>query len=234
VHEFDRDGDTLAFILGSWSEQEYRLWGAYDVDLETGLGYHKTVHLELVASGDIEVAKVAKERPTEDKTPATAEGKSRKPDSSLQDQYAGDEAESHNPIHQASQATENVQFQRPQSPRAQHDTTSGEPTSKANLTNANDRGSISAPPSSAATPSAALYLPYSNPFLCEAYDDAEAHVIDLRDSSGNLVMDFNEQLADHLKRLKTAADNDDEDIFGMMWRAVNRDLAKAGLDCLPV
>ena len=58
-------------------------------------------------------------------------------------------------------------------------------------------------------------------------------MVDLRDGNGDLVMDHNDQLADHLKRLKTAADKDDEDKFGMMWRSIDRDLAKAGLERLP-
>jgi len=63
VHEFDRHGKALAFILGSWSEQEYRLWGAYDVELENRVGYHKLVHLEEVTPDDAEGVDVAKDSP---------------------------------------------------------------------------------------------------------------------------------------------------------------------------
>lgn len=237
MHEFDRHGKAFAFILGSWSEQEYRLWGAYDVKRENGVGYHKLVHLEEVIPDDAEGVDVAKESPVTGKPPATTYGTPQNSYQPLQSQQAVDGSGSHCSTHQRSQASGTSRSQGPEQRDLQHDTESSKSTSAAISTNSNGRSDISTPAHGSApskvTPCGAETL-QARISLSDAYENAEAHVIDLQDSSGDLVMDSNQQLANHLKRLKMAADKDSEDMFGMMWRAVNRDLVKAGLDRLPL
>jgi hypothetical protein len=237
VHEFNYHGKTFAFILGSWSEQEYRLWGAYDVELENGVGYLETVHLEEVISNEARGVDVAKESPVIGKASATTNWTPQKSYQPLQSQHAVDGSVSYRLTHQRSQAIGKARSQWPEHRGLQHDAASSKSKSTAITTNTNGHSDASAPvhrsTPSRVTRSAAETLQNSTSSLPEAYENAEAHVVDLQDSSGDLVMDTNEQLANHLKRLKTAADKDNEDMFGMMWRAVNRDLAKAGLDRLP-
>jgi hypothetical protein len=238
VHEFDRHGKAFAFILGSWSEQEYRLWGAYDVELENGVGYHKLVHLEEVTPDDAEGVDVAKESPVTGNAHATTYGTSQNSYQPLQSQDAVDGSKSHRLTHQRSQASGTSRSQWPEQRSLQHDIESSKSASAAISTNTNRRSDTNTPAQrstlSRLIPSAAETLQARISSLSEAYENAEAHVVDLQDSSGDLVMDSNEQLANHLKRLKMAADKDNEDMFGMMWRALNRDLTTAGLDRLPV
>jgi hypothetical protein len=237
VHEFDRHGKALAFILGSWSEQEYRLWGAYDVELENRVGYHKLVHLEEVTPDDAEGVDVAKDSPVTEEAPATTHGAPEKLYQPLQSQHALNGSGSHRSTHQRSQALGTSRFQWPEQRGLQHDTESSKPTSAAISTNANCHSDINTPVHRATpfgvAPSAADTLQNSTSSLSEACENAEAHVVDLQDSNGNLIMESNEQLGNHLKRLKMAADKGNKDMFGMMWRAVNRDLTKAELELLP-
>lgn len=237
MHEFDRHGKAFAFILGSWSEQEYRLWGAYDVELENGVGYHKLVHLEEVIPDIAEGIDVAKESPVTANAPATTYGTLQRSYRPLLSQHAVDGTGSHRSTHQRSQASGTSRFQGPEQRDLQHDTESSKSTSAAISKNANGHSDISTPAHgstpSKVTPCCGETL-QARISLHAAYENAEAHVVDLQDNSGDIVMDSNEQLANHLKRLKMAADKDNEDMFEMMWRAVNRDLVKAGLDRLPV
>lgn len=241
MHEFDLGGKTLAFILGSWSEQEYRLWGVYDVNLENGVGYHKTVHLEKVIPGAGAAVDVAKEHTPANEAPAATLGTSRDSYGPLRSRDADDNERSRSPTHQGSDAPGIATSPRSDSRGPRHDTTRGSSTSDVHRTSANGgisslneiRKSACRSTPSRVTPSAATHH-HSTSSLSAAYEDVEAHVVDLQDGSGDLVIDYNKQLANHLRRLKTAADTDDENTFGMMWRAVNRDLIKAGLERLPV
>lgn len=231
MHEFNRDGKAFAFILGSWSEKEYRLWGVYEVDLKNGVGYDKTIRLEEVISDDGGAIDFAKDCSTKGKAPVVS-------DETSQDSDKGrDDDGSQSLTLRGLQALDNSHSQRTESQNPQHETARSEPTIEANLVNAIAQNDISSPidkPSPPRVPpSATETLRSGSTSLFEAYDDAEAHVVDLRDSSDRLIIDSDKQLGGHLDRLKVVADNHNKDKFRMMWRAVNRDLAKAGLDCLP-
>jgi hypothetical protein len=69
--------------------------------------------------------------------------------------------------------------------------------------------------------------------LRKAYDDIEAHLADQGDRTGHSALDTNDGLSTHLIWLEDAAIKNNERLFQIMRKRVNRDLKDAGLTELP-
>jgi hypothetical protein len=65
--------------------------------------------------------------------------------------------------------------------------------------------------------------------LQKTRDHAEEYLADLKDSSNFHVIRTNKVLKEHLTSLQDAADSSDELWFRLVWKSINRDLAKVGL-----